>query len=68
MHNESPLQTCRAEPRAADEKQPDMARLYGSGTPGIEEQRRRARRTAVAVGAIAVLVYAAFILSGVIGR
>ena len=31
-------------------------------------QRTRARRTALWVGAIAVLVYAGFILSGVIGR
>ncbi|WP_049457765.1 hypothetical protein [Stenotrophomonas maltophilia] len=72
MHNESPLQTCRAEPCSADalgrvepcstdEKQPSMARLYN-------EQRQRAKRTAAWVGAIAVLVYVGFILSGVIGR
>ncbi|MEN5357571.1 hypothetical protein, partial [Stenotrophomonas sepilia] len=35
---------------------------------GIEQQRQRARRTAMWVGAIAVLVYVGFILSGVIGR
>ncbi|MCF3480711.1 hypothetical protein GUV60_11780 [Stenotrophomonas maltophilia] len=78
MHNESPLQTCRAEPCPADEKQPSMARLYNyeeQPTSGrlyqggsIEQQRQRARRTAMWVGAIAVLVYAGFILSGVIGR
>ncbi|HDS1559726.1 TPA: hypothetical protein QEL11_003627 [Stenotrophomonas maltophilia] len=68
MHNESPLQTCRAEPGSAVEKQPGRARLYGGETQGIEQRRRRARRTAVVVGAIAVLVYATFILSGVIGR
>lgn len=91
MHNESPLQTCRAEPCSADalgrvepcstdEKQPSMARLYNSEAQptngrlyqgennGIEQQRQRARRTALWVGAIAVLVYVGFILSGVIGR
>ncbi|MCB7148658.1 hypothetical protein LI078_19000 [Stenotrophomonas maltophilia] len=72
MHNESPLQTCRAEPCSADETQPSMARFYNSpgDAPenGIEQQRRRARRTAMWVGAIAVLVYVGFILSGVIGR
>jgi len=31
-------------------------------------QRRRAHRTAWAVGIVAVMVYAGFILSGVIGR
>lgn len=31
-------------------------------------RRRRARRTAWVMGGIAVLVYAGFILSGVIGR
>ncbi|MEN5390838.1 hypothetical protein ABE587_13540 [[Pseudomonas] hibiscicola] len=49
-----------------------MARLYNSpgDAPenGIEQQRQRARRTALWVGAIAVLVYVGFILSGVIGR
>ncbi|MBH1635574.1 hypothetical protein I5U65_10560 [Stenotrophomonas maltophilia] len=72
MHNESPLQICRVEPCSADEKQPSMARLYNSpgDAPenGIEQQRRRAWRTAMWVGAIAVLVYVGFILSGVIGR
>ncbi|WP_329843460.1 hypothetical protein [Stenotrophomonas sepilia] len=72
MHNESPLQTCRAEPCSADVEQPSMARLYNTpgGAPenGIEQQRQRARRTAMWVGAIAVLVYVGFILSGVIGR
>ncbi|WP_282296906.1 hypothetical protein [Stenotrophomonas sp. PS02289] len=31
-------------------------------------RRRRARRTALVVGAVAVAVYLGFILSGVIGR
>lgn len=72
MHNESPLAPCRAEPCSADdmgrvdrwsteEKQPTNGRLY-------QEQRQRARRTAMWVGAVAVLVYVGFILSGVIGR
>lgn len=42
------------------EMQPTNGRLY--------QQRQRARRTALRVGAIAVLVYVGFILSGVIGR
>lgn len=72
MHNEIPLQTCRAESCSAGVEQPSMARLYNSpgDAPenGIEQQRQRARRTAMWVGAIAVLVYVGFILSGVIGR
>ncbi|WP_343229531.1 hypothetical protein [uncultured Stenotrophomonas sp.] len=83
MHNESPLAPCRAEPCSADalgrvepcptdDTQPSMARLYNSPGEapenGIEQQRQRARRTALWVGAIAVLVYVGFILSGVIGR
>lgn len=47
-------------------KQPTSGRLYQGGS--IEQQRQRAKRTAVWVGAIAVLVYVGFILSGVIGR
>lgn len=49
MHNESPLQTCRAEPGSADEKQPSMARLYPSDSQihGIELQRQRAKRTEI---------------------
>nr|WP_254051197.1 hypothetical protein [Stenotrophomonas sp. ESTM1D_MKCIP4_1] len=43
------------------EAQPTNGRLY-------QEQRQRAKRTAMWVGAIAVLVYVGFILSGVIGR
>jgi hypothetical protein len=42
-------------------QRPGTAPLYA-------EQRQRARRTALWVGAIAVLVYVGFILSGVIGR
>jgi len=34
----------------------------------LQLQRRRARRTAVAVAAVAVAIYAAFILSGVLGH
>ncbi|HEL3196758.1 TPA: hypothetical protein UMF74_003427 [Stenotrophomonas maltophilia] len=78
MHNESPLPIGRVEPCSTDEKQPSTARLYNSEaqpTSGrlyqggsIEQQRQRARRTAMWVGAIAVLVYVGFILSGVIGR
>jgi fatty acid desaturase len=54
--------------------QPTNSRLYQSQSHteaqrhGIEQQRQRARRTAAWVGAIAVLVYVGFILSGVIGR
>ena len=66
MHNESPLPIGRAELCSADEKQPTSGRLYQGGS--IEQQRKRAKRTAVWVGAIAVLVYVGFILSGVIGR
>ena len=72
MHNESPLQSCRVEPCSTDETQPSMARLYSregeAQSTGIEQQRQRAKRTALWVGAIAVLVYVGFILSGVIGR
>lgn len=52
------------------EEQPTSGRLYQSDSQsnGIEQQRQRARRTAMWVGAIAVLVYVGFILSGVIGR
>ncbi|WP_414496238.1 hypothetical protein [Stenotrophomonas maltophilia] len=72
MHNESPLAPCRAEPCSADVEQPSMARPCNSPgaalESGIEQQRQRAKRTAMWVGAIAVLVYLGFILSGVIGR
>ena len=82
MHNESPLPIGRVEPSSTDEKQPSMARLYNTEEQptsgrlyqsdnqghGIEQQRQRAKRTALWVGAIAVLVYVGFILSGVIGR
>ncbi|WP_169735556.1 hypothetical protein [Luteimonas huabeiensis] len=34
----------------------------------VEAGRRRARRTALVVGAIALAIYVAFILSGVSGR
>ncbi|WP_442254163.1 hypothetical protein ACS0OX_01660 [Stenotrophomonas pavanii] len=78
MHNESPLPIGRVEPCSTDEKQPTSGRLYNNEeqpTSGrlyqggsIEQQRQRAKRTAMWVGAIAVLVYVGFILSGVIGR
>jgi len=66
----------RLYPEQADVGQPGMARLYPGqvdvGQPGMArlylEQRQRARRTASWVGALAVLVYVGFILSGVIGR
>ncbi len=80
MHNESPLAPCRAEPCSADEKQPSMEQPTGrvdrwstdeeQPTNGrlYQQQRQRAKRTAIWVGAVAVLVYVGFILSGVIGR
>ncbi|HDS1140403.1 TPA: hypothetical protein QDZ75_004492 [Stenotrophomonas maltophilia] len=68
MHNESPLPIGRVEPGSTGEKQPGMARLHNSEGHGVEQQRRRARRTAMWVGGIAVLVYVGFILSGVVGR
>jgi len=45
---------------ATDPAQPGMAERQ-------QEQRQRARRTALWVGGLAVLVYVAFILSGVLG-
>ena len=36
--------------------------------PDFIQRRKRARRTALWVGAVAVLVYVGFILSGVLGR
>nr|WP_303637654.1 hypothetical protein [Stenotrophomonas sp. 704A1] len=49
-----------------------MARLCNSQGDApesrIEQQRQSAKRTAMWVGAIAVLVYVGFILSGVLGR
>ncbi|MFS2045548.1 hypothetical protein ACEN9Z_16130 [Stenotrophomonas geniculata] len=61
-----------APPGGPHKPPPPWPRLYNSpgDAPenGIEQQRRRARRTAMWVGAIAVLVYVGFILSGVIGR
>ncbi|WP_231298840.1 hypothetical protein [Stenotrophomonas geniculata] len=63
---------CRRPLCGAKKTPPPWPRLYNSpgDAPenGIEQQRRRARRTAMWVGAIAVLVYVGFILSGVIGR
>ncbi len=76
MHNESPLPIGRVDCQSTREVQPTVSRLYQSQSQsqteaqrhGIEQQRQRARRTAMWVGAIAVLVYVGFILSGVIGR
>ncbi|WP_242912908.1 hypothetical protein [Stenotrophomonas maltophilia] len=78
MHNESPLPIGRVDCQSTREVQPTNSRLYQSQSQsqsqteaqrhGIEQQRQRARRTATWVGAIAVLVYVGFILSGVIGR
>jgi hypothetical protein len=36
--------------------------------PRIAEQRAGARRTAIVVASVALAVYVAFVLSGVIGR
>lgn len=71
MHNESPLPIGRVEPGSADsvssgQEQPTRGRLYQGGS--VELQRQRAKRTAMWVGGVAVLVYVGFILSGVIGR
>ena len=78
MHNESPLPIGRVDCQSTREVQTTNSRLYQSQSQsqsqteaqrhGIEQQRQRARRTAMWVGAIAVLVYVGFILSGVIGR
>jgi len=53
--------TGRVDRWSTDEEQPTNGRLY-------QQQRQRAKRTAIWVGAVAVLVYVGFILSGVIGR
>jgi hypothetical protein len=37
-------------------------------SPLIAQQRAAARRTALVIGAIALAVYVAFVLSGVVGR
>lgn len=37
-------------------------------TPSVIAGRKRARRTALWFGLVAIAIYAAFILSGVIGR
>jgi len=65
MHNESPITPARAEPRLAASASPGQR---PGAAPLYAEQRQRAKRTALWVGAIAVLVYVGFILSGVIGR
>lgn len=68
MHNESPLPIGRVDGQSTREEQPTNGRLHHGESNGIEQQRQRAKRTAAWVGAIAVLVYVGFILSGVIGR
>ncbi|AWH23948.1 hypothetical protein [Stenotrophomonas sp. YAU14D1_LEIMI4_1] len=74
MHNENPFPMGRVDCQSTREEQPTNGRLYQSQNQNhshshnIDLQRQRARRTALWVGAIAVLVYVGFILSGVIGR
>lgn len=76
MHNENPFPVGRVDCQSTREEQPTNGRLYQSQNQNhshshnhnIDLQRQRARRTALWVGAIAVLVYVGFILSGVIGR
>ncbi|PPT29713.1 hypothetical protein [Xanthomonas arboricola] len=46
---------------------PAVARLL-SAAEWQAQQRRAVRRTAITVGIIALLIYAGFIASGVIGR
>ena len=68
----------RVDGQSTREMQPTNGRLYQSQSQShshshshshsIDLQRQRARRTALWVGAIAVLVYVGFILSGVVGR
>ena len=60
LYNSAEQPTGRVDRWSTGEMQPTNGRLY--------QQRQRARRTALWVGAIAVLVYVGFILSGVIGR
>ncbi len=60
LYNSAEQPTGRVDRWSTGEMQPTSGRLY--------QQRQRARRTALWVGAIAVLVYVGFILSGVIGR
>jgi len=55
----------RAEPCSADHP---TAQPAFSPTHTTALQQHRARRTALCMGAIALAVYAGFILSGVIGR
>ncbi|WP_166432822.1 hypothetical protein [Luteimonas yindakuii] len=40
----------------------------GQDSARIADNRRRARRTALVIGAVAVTIYVVFILSGVLGR
>jgi len=60
LYNSAEQPAGRVDRWSTGEMQPTNGRLY--------QQRQRARRTALWVGAIAVLVYVGFILSGVIGR
>ena len=61
LYNNGEQPTGRVDRWSTHEEQPTNGRLY-------QQQRQRAKRTAVWVGAVAVLVYVGFILSGVIGR
>ncbi|KAF1014272.1 MAG: hypothetical protein GAK31_03296 [Stenotrophomonas maltophilia] len=78
MHNENPIiharvdypSAGRVDCQSTDDMQPTNARLYNSDAQaeGMAQQRQRAKRTARWAGAVAVLVYVGFILSGVLGR
>ena len=61
LYNNGEQPTGRVDRWSTHEEQPTNGRLY-------QQQRQRANRTAIWVGAVAVLVYVGFILSGVIGR
>lgn len=45
-----------------------MTSRHAPVDPAIEARRKRARRTAWLFGAIALAVYAGFLLTGVLGR
>ncbi len=59
------MKTSATEPRTAVPV-PEEARMPAAQRQA--RQRQGVRRTALIVGAVAVLIYAGFILSGVIGR
>jgi|HigsolmetaGSP19D_1036257.scaffolds.fasta_scaffold158473_1 hypothetical protein len=66
MRNEAPITAADEGSRATPAGPRSTPTAFVRPTP--DEQRRRARRTALWVGAVALLVYVGFILSGVIGR